>query len=1054
MGDRKSPPPPKKGMASVYTLIILIGVLGGLLAWQRKPKPDPWAEARQAALAQQQLAAIEGTDPLSAPDFLGEPAFAPTATQEEKDALYRSARNSLIQVEVQKRSRSAKTPNRPYSVPNSAQSPTNQQHLDRYFRYRQRELVAYEQHTSDKAAAKDACVKFLRAYLAMVCERTDAPSRATVKDLADAAIKAGTQDPLVRSYIAYMNYQETGDVKAAESVWAEAVRQLPKTQYPRIVSVFIRFFAHEVARDEGMGRARNRHTPLLVAIVKWLEEETADGQWLDCTFTRLLRLRNDNNGELRVSIAAACAASPRIDAAIVHALLGDEQVRTGWAIRGSGWAKDVPAENWGRVDDHLSKAAAHLQYAWMLRPDEPYFSSRLIFISQAGYDNTYRPYDWFLRSTEARLDYWDSYTQLLQALRPRWGGSLKSMQEFTESCLETDRFDTFIPYAFLDFIPDIQRMELEDDPTQLAQFKPRSLLLKCLDRRNRYQQAHPEAKLYGDSWYYRTRLGLMLEDFGLPAEAVAEFRAADGNIDTLKLQEDNRPGMHLLRRLHAAQGNVRERVLAFDESLRTRWPADTPESAFDALDAELADLRETATDQWARDYYSHAAAMLQQLRAYARGEWVSLTFANGGHGWEVRADEYDCTSERDELLLNRRHGITPQVWARPLAYFAPPFAVEAVIEHMEGNAFLGPFGFRWTCPSEAYKDQEEYNALYKEQFTEPFVSVDVTKISRSDSFSEFASFTSSKEGYTSRNWTRNAAPGPRHVQWKLWPQAYEAVFERNWRSDPLPYPLKMTNLLSIGEPRSSHGSRLQQLSGSARISRVRIRKLSLPQPPDFLVTPLEERESYWQARLEFDANDPIAASRMCAIRLEQGRYDEVLERTHDLLQRWPGFDNVRKYAGRALFKQGRYRDAERWLNLAIEEPFDDALVYGTLGEIRAAAPQSDLRNGREAVNLAGMGARQSGMKHVVAVAAFAAAQAELGDFDQARQLNRQAIELTDEEPFKLDLQQRQVLYEANQPFRLPVLVDEPISVFEAQWTQSLNKSSSSAAPENASLGSP
>jgi hypothetical protein len=1007
------------GQRRSISLIVLLGLLlgmGALLAWQRRTQS---VATRGPSIAKYfpdgKVPTVPVAGPLETPDFLGMPPFPLTGDLRVLSAdQYETARRSLGSVQELKKQKAREQRLPPYTIPVAPDAPTNKQMMEQRYTYRLRELEAYRRHTADQGAVRAAGEAFLAGYLASAYSRPDAPSPPELRRLGKAALEAGSHDPMLRAYAANEEYQATGEREPAERCWAEVLPELARSKYPRIVTMFVRFLAYDIL--EGPQKSMSgqpRRDALMVAIANWLQEESADPQWMDCVFEQLLGMWNMESETLQSPILTACVQTKGIDPAVVHALLGDWHIKAGWRIRGSGYADKVKPEAWAPFGEHMEKAAAHLQYSWSLRPEIPFSSHKMIRVCMAGFDNQYRTYDWFLRSVEARLDYWPIYWSLFESLRPRWGGRLQAMVDFSQNCLDTDRFDTFLPYTFLDFLPDIQRNELDNDPARLVELQVHPLLYQFLQRRERYRQAHPGEVLFGDKAYYRTRLALLLEQFDLPAEAAAEF-GIDDTFDVSRMQEDHRAGMYLMRRLFAAQGDVRPRVLAFDEQLRSRWPADTPVEAIADLERELAALRPTANHPRAEFYYRHAERMLNHLQTYARGDWVHVDLSNSGLSWEASGDQWWFSDTEDELKIDRSTGDSSHLWARPLVHFAPPMEIEAVVEQIEGPQFVGTFGIQWARPGRM--TQWDWNA------NEPFVGVEVSASLSGGSPSEFATFSMPAGQGLDKNWTRYKTLGPRRLSMKLWPQTVEAVVEGSWRIIQLPEPLRSDGQLQIGEPFAVYPGRERYQRGAVRISSVRVRKLTTSSPPPD-DAPLDARETYWTARTAANPDDPLALTHLCAVRVEQQRLDEALTLARQVLERWPLFSNVRKWSGRALFLQRRYPEALAELRLTTDEPFDDVLALSTLGELLAAAPDDAMRNGLNAKGIAGLAASRSWQPNPLALAAQAAAMAELGEFESARDLNQQALALPIDDQFKADLEQRQKLYESERPFRLPAAVE-------------------------------
>jgi hypothetical protein len=136
---------------------------------------------------------------------------------------------------------------------------------------------------------------------------------------------------------------------------------------------------------------------------------------------------------------------------LFHMASGQLEKRRAWAARGGGWARDVKEEGWKGFAEHMEGAAYHFHEAWTTNPHWPESATKMIAVAMAGHAPVGEtPRLWFDRAVEVQLDYHPAYTALMWALRPRWGGSHEQIYALGRECLGTGRFDTHVPYLFLE----------------------------------------------------------------------------------------------------------------------------------------------------------------------------------------------------------------------------------------------------------------------------------------------------------------------------------------------------------------------------------------------------------------------------------------------------------------------------------------------------------------------------------------------------------------------------------------------------------------------------
>jgi hypothetical protein len=125
---------------------------------------------------------------------------------------------------------------------------------------------------------------------------------------------------------------------------------------------------------------------------------------------------------------------------------GEKALDLAWKLRGSGFANTVTEEGWQGFYLNLNKAKTYFYNSWKANPQVPFAASKMIGVTMAGagVDGlTLR--DWFDRATEACFDHIESYTAMLHAYKPRWGGSHELMLAFGKACADTRRYDTQVP---------------------------------------------------------------------------------------------------------------------------------------------------------------------------------------------------------------------------------------------------------------------------------------------------------------------------------------------------------------------------------------------------------------------------------------------------------------------------------------------------------------------------------------------------------------------------------------------------------------------------------
>jgi hypothetical protein len=909
----------------------------------------------------------------------------------------------------------AKAANYPaLSIPIVEGASTWRETRDRYLQFRLRELDAYEKLTKDSPQAKIAGRKFIETYLRQMAGRVfKNPDYQELDSLGRAAVEAGSKDPLLVTYQRVIQWGLIHDHAEAEQAWLQTIQELPQTKYPRTIELNARFFLRDIDRArKGDPRHSKEPYPIPVAtIVQWLEEEGTDSKWRECVCERLQDLGTNTSLPERMELLDAIKASKGIDEYFVHILAGELNFLFAWGFRGTGAANTVTADNWKRFGYYSTHAADHWEYAWFLYPELPLAPCRIGAIALSG-RGTGEPHQfWFQRTIEANFDFYEAYTQMLMALQPRWGGSYRKMFEFASNCVQTERFDTVVPYIAVEMLKvlrDQEQIDLSDQPAAAQ------LLREFAAKREAYRKASPGAYLYEDNGSYHADIILLMEQCQLPDLAAAELQVVWPNVDWPRLRHNRRTGRYLGARLMATQGALGQRVLPFDEKLRQPWDADVDLDQLKWLTDEYQELKGLApAGDPAETYLAHAAVILEQLRQFSSGDWAEMRIDQDLNGWEPYAEQLSVDNSAVDLIA-WQGAASNQANLRPLANFRPPLEIEATFELRGPHPWVNNPGIGWSREgsiAELYPLQKKSLKFAIESSMVPLNG----QIIRRD-FVHNQGLPSSTDRYPLKS------TGHHRLRLKLWDQSAEfSVDDTIWSTTQLSQPWDGEGFLCLGSNLDA------PQTGTLRLSDIRIRKVGGPPPPAESES-LEVRSKYWdQRQATGPADDPVTMAQICRIRFEQKRFEDVLSLAKQLLDQHPGMNDVSIWKARALLGH-RHDEAGALLELQANRKYedrDDVEVMSSISEIMSMAKDESLRDGKQALSLAQAAFEKSQSKHARSLAAQAAAEADLGDFKAATDSLTSALQLATKSE-KQEWEPRLVAYKAGKPYRFPA-VDAPSS---------------------------
>lgn len=268
--------------------------------------------------------------------------------------------------------------------------------------------------------------------------------------LANAAMDAGCDDPLVL-YCKGALLSATGKVVDARELIGRSLPGLIDRKYPpfRILAAAVR-----VSDATDFPFLREEHNKVVKTV--WenaIATVTAKSDDRDLRY--LLQnvwpvFTEDMPSTRRFEFCKALQESKVANPWLVELFFGKYEIEAAWEARGGGAAANVQDAGWKGFSEHLAKARDHLLKAQQLHPEFPEAATQMISVAMgdgARLNETTR--DWFDKAAKAQFDYYPAYESYFWSIYPRWGGSYGEMFRFGVECMESGRYDTYIPYQLM-----------------------------------------------------------------------------------------------------------------------------------------------------------------------------------------------------------------------------------------------------------------------------------------------------------------------------------------------------------------------------------------------------------------------------------------------------------------------------------------------------------------------------------------------------------------------------------------------------------------------------
>jgi tetratricopeptide (TPR) repeat protein len=155
-----------------------------------------------------------------------------------------------------------------------------------------------------------------------------------------------------------------------------------------------------------------------------------------------------------------------------------------------------------------------------------------------------------------------------------------------------------------------------------------------------------------------------------------------------------------------------------------------------------------------------------------------------------------------------------------------------------------------------------------------------------------------------------------------------------------------------------------------------------------------------------------------SIYARQGELDEAIDDYNTALSRDPNLAEVHVIRANIFLQKKDYRRALADLQVAVQTKIKrPERTLNSLAWLRATCPEAEIRNGKEAVELALKACELSQWKDWSIIDTLAAAYAEEGDFERAIKYQKQVLQISKSSNELEKIKEHLVLYEQHRPYR-------------------------------------
>lgn len=349
-------------------------------------------------------------------------------------------------------------------IPAGKDAITSKEALEYAFDYNLRTMVQpYKDVGSRDDTWDKPAIEFLTEMARHFASAEGYKSRTTLIEMAELLLEQDCDDPLVRYCLGAMLSDAQLD-KASNarglSLVGQAYEGLVQRGYPanRCFAAADRL-RKKANLDKGQSEQAEKYLELAkmhaLECVFQDDLETSDGRTI---YGHVNRFADSLTLESRKEFCESAQVDEEASPYLVNMLTAEYHLKAAWKARGGGYAYKVTEEGWEGFAEHMRLARAGFEKAWRVAPHRPEGATAMIKIAMGSSSSSLSEMRmWFDRAVKAQLDYQTAYSHLAYGLMPRWHGSHDSMYEFGVECMQTGRYDTYVPYQLCDILYQIIR---------------------------------------------------------------------------------------------------------------------------------------------------------------------------------------------------------------------------------------------------------------------------------------------------------------------------------------------------------------------------------------------------------------------------------------------------------------------------------------------------------------------------------------------------------------------------------------------------------------------
>lgn len=455
---------------------------------------------------------------------------------------------------------------------------------------------------------------------------------------------SGCTDPLVKSYYAIVIDPE-GHPPGALPFLQKGADAMEGSKYSAIRKAVAWFrLGASIAANRTPTEARTAYSKGIDHFVRAVSSPEEPRMPLRLALMKIRPRINREFSEDQVAMLFQKLEAAKADSWLIDMCRGEVCDKAAWAARGEGFANTVTDEAWKAFHSNMEKARKYYEAAHARHPEFPDAAKNLMSAARCGHvAEGLSLQTWFDRATEAEFDFPYAYKEMLWALRPRWSGSYDKMIAFGKKCAATKKYDTEVPYQFIQALLDVA----DDSQDFSTVFKRPGVVATAKEVLRGYAIAAPEHKRYNLSL-----LTAIAWRAGKADEAAAIFEELTDGFDSDAAQTVRAWDFEVVDDLCTHSGQFKER---YAEAAAAHAAKDytNARKLYEAIEKECP-RNEVIRWRVAGDRVANA----RFIERFESGKETELTFDELTHGWTALSGGFVRVNERTLKMYAGTGGIT------------------------------------------------------------------------------------------------------------------------------------------------------------------------------------------------------------------------------------------------------------------------------------------------------------------------------------------------------------------------------------------------------------